>query len=476
MTHKFTPPTQDEMDAILRTDLATFIWQVFETTEPADFTPNWHIDHIAHELQQVIDGKERFVVFNVPPGYTKSVSINIAFTAFMMGLSSRNRIISASHSHNVTVNMSNKVKDVLNSDWYRRIFPDLHLKTDVENRQDYYKTTDGGFRRAVTVGMGVTGDGGNVLLIDDPIDAGEASKKSGLALTEVNRWFDGKLYSRLRDKKKGIIILIMQRFNEDDLAGHLLKSKRLKFKHVNIPAIEETVGGKDYDCGSYIYHRPEGELLCPAIEDHEQMEIAKERLGSYEFAAQYQQRPAPMGGGLIKIDQFKRYKAAPDVFERIVQSWDTAIKAGQLNDPSVCTTWGITGNASYLLDVFVKRMEYPELKKAAINMAAIWNPNRILIEDKASGQSLIQELRRTTQLPIIAVNPVLDKITRMSSQTSHIEAGKIYLPTEASWLSAYEHELMLFPNGSHDDQVDSTSQFLQDIVKGDMTARIRVLG
>lgn len=165
-------------------------------------------------------------------------------------------------------------------------------------------------------------------------------------------------------------------------------------------------------------------------------------------------------GNVIKLEWFRRYSGEPDGVVAVVQSWDTGIKPNQVNDPSVCTTWAVTRHGAYLLHVFRERLTFPALKAAAIEQARLYKPTHVLIEDKGSGQSLIQELQEGTALPVIAIEPEGDKVSRMIGATGPIEAGKVYLPTSAEWLQAYEGELSIFPLAPHDDQVDSTSQFI----------------
>jgi len=171
-------------------------------------------------------------------------------------------------------------------------------------------------------------------------------------------------------------------------------------------------------------------------------------------------RKAEDVGNIVKLAWFPRYDAPPEKFDRILQSWDTASKAGELNDFSVCTTWGILKKQIYLLHVWRKRVEYPELKRAVIDQDRLFSPYVILVEDKSSGIALIQELRREGLYKIKEVKPDKDKIIRMTTQTGLMENGQVHLPREAPWLQAYETELMLFPVAAHDDQADSTAQAL----------------
>lgn len=185
-------------------------------------------------------------------------------------------------------------------------------------------------------------------------------------------------------------------------------------------------------------------------------------IGEYNFAGQYQQSPAPLGGGLVKADWFKRYDAKdlPAPFERIVQSWDTANKATELSDYSVCTTWGINGKNLYLVGLLRRRLEYPALKRAVLEQQRLYNASVVLIEDKASGTQLIQELIAAGCHGVTRYQPTIEKVLRLHAQAAMIENGFVYLPDTAAWLAEYHHEITTFPKGKHDDQVDSTSQFL----------------
>jgi predicted phage terminase large subunit-like protein len=193
-------------------------------------------------------------------------------------------------------------------------------------------------------------------------------------------------------------------------------------------------------------------------------------IGEYNFAGQYQQMPAPLGGGMVKPVWFRHYAPSelPPTFDRVVQSWDTANKASELSDYSVCTSWGISGKNLYLLDVLRRRMEYPELKRAVREQYERFRPSVVLIEDKASGTQLIQELVHEGLYAVTRYQPRQDKVMRMHAQTAMIENGFVRLPETAPWLAQYLHEMTVFPNGRHDDQVDSTAQLLDWFKRGDV--------
>ena len=203
-----------------------------------------------------------------------------------------------------------------------------------------------------------------------------------------------------------------------------------------------------------------GEALHPEREPLETLNHIREALGEYNFAGQYQQSPAPLGGGFVKAEWFKTYTATPEKFEMILQSWDSANKASELSDFSVCTTWGVKEKHIYLLHVFRKRLDYPDLKRAVKEQAQAFGPQTILIEDKASGTQLIQELVAEGMHAIQKYEPSMNKVVRMNTVTSMIECGFVHVPDKAAYLAEYLHELANFPNGKHDDQADSTSQAL----------------
>jgi len=188
----------------------------------------------------------------------------------------------------------------------------------------------------------------------------------------------------------------------------------------------------------------------------------RQTVGEYNFAGQYQQEPAPLGGGMVKAEWFRSYVSGeePSHFDQVVQSWDTANKSAELNDYSVCTTWGQKNRKIYLLHVLRRRMDYPDLKRAVCDQAERFRPTNTLIEDKASGTQLIQELIRDGVYGVTRYEPNMDKVIRLHSITGMIENGFVYLPTKSDWLEPYLHELTTFPSGKFDDQADSTSQAL----------------
>src|SRR6201987_129402 len=342
--------------------------------------------------------------------------------------------------------------------WYRQIFP-TRLAPHRQAVQEFI-TTRRAYRLATSTGGVLTGRGADIILIDDPLKPEEAL--SDAQRKAANEWYDHTLYSRLNDKRHGAILIIMQRLHEDDLIGHVLAQEG--WEVLSFPAIAEAdeLHRIETIWGAQCFRRRHGEALHPDREPLETLDRIRRTIGEYNFAGQYQQSPAPLGGGLVKVKWFKRYREneRPDRFDRIVQSWDTANKATELSDFSVCTTWGVKGKDLFLLDVFRRRLEYPALKRAVRDRQSLFNATVVLIEDKASGTQLIQELITEGCYAVTRYLPTSDKTMRLNAQTAIIENGFVHIPQSAPWLAEYLHELTVFPRGKHDDQADSTAQFL----------------
>jgi predicted phage terminase large subunit-like protein len=254
----------------------------------------------------------------------------------------------------------------------------------------------------------------------------------------------------------------MQRLHEDDLVGHVLE--REGWEVLSFPAIAEQDEEHLIETlhGRKRFARRAGEALHPEREPLSVLDNIRRTIGEYNFASQYQQAPAPLEGGLVKTAWFKTYAEIelPERFDQVVQSCDTANKLSELADYSVCTTWGIKQKRIYLLHVVRKRLNYPDLKRAVREQAGTHRATVVLIEDKASGTQLVQELVHDGLRMVKAVKPEGDKVMRFNAQTATIENGFVYLPREAPWLADYLHEMATFPSSKYDDQADSTSQAL----------------
>lgn len=441
-------------DDILAYNFPAFIGKTLSTVDPgAEFLPNWHINLIAEYLEAVRKSQITRLIINMPPRSLKSVCVSVAWPAWILGHDPKARIIAASYAASLSLKHSLDSRLLISSPWYQRIFPEVKLTRD-QNQKQKFMTTKRGFRLASSVGASVIGEGGNFLIIDDPISPAQAMNKNWRE--HVNSWFDHTFSTRLDNKKKGRIVLVMQRLHSEDLSGYLLAKGG--WEHLCLPAV--AVSKQKYSFGGVKKEREAGELLHPGREDMLLIERAKVELGSSAFSAQYQQNPLPDEGGMVKRNWLARYTNLPDVFDNIVQSWDTAIKSGAHNDASVCLTFIEAQGRSYLRDARVLRLEYPDLKKMFYKMAEEFKPNVILLEDKASGQQLLQDVKRESHLPLLGITPKSDKISRFAAISAMIEAGKLVLPQQAKWLADFEAELFSFPGGAHDDQIDALTQYL----------------
>ena len=277
----------------------------------------------------------------------------------------------------------------------------------------------------------------------------------------VKDWFDTTVFSRLDSKADGVIIIVMQRLHVDDLVAYVQDKE--DWTVLNLPAIAQMDEEFVLSNGRR-FTRREGEVLHPEREPLQVLENIKNNIGTPYFSAQYLQQPIPLKGNFIQWEWFQFYDKLPrEGGDEIVQSWDTAMKATERSDYSVCTTWHIQGERYNIVDVYRERLDYPALRKAVIEQAKKWKTNVLLMEDSASGTALIQDIRSQNAPGVPypkAVKPTDDKVVRMARPSAKIEAGHVYLPRNAEWLGEFKNEFMAFPEGAHDDQVDSVSQFL----------------
>ena len=448
--------TRTEYDALLRQDFPTFAARCFHQLNPqTDLAMNGHLEVIAAKLAAVCQGKIRRLIINLPPRHLKSLMASIAFPAWCLGHNPSAQILCVSYAQDLADKLARDCRGVMLTPWYRGIFA-TRLAAHRQAVQEFI-TTRQGYRLATSTGGVLTGRGADFILIDDPLKPEEALSK---ALRQAcNAWFVHTLYSRLNDKRHGAIVLIMQRLHEDDLVGHVLAQE--PWEVLSFPAIAEAdeVHRIETIWGPRCFRRRQGEALHPEREPLATLDHIRRTIGEYNFAGQYQQSPAPLGGGLVKLAWFKRYREnqLPERFDRIVQSWDTANKATELSDFSVCTTWGVAGKELFLLGLFRRRLEYPALKRAVCEQQSLFGASVVLIEDKASGTQLIQDLIADGCHGVTRYQPTGDKTMRLHAQTAVIENGFVHIPETAPWLAEYLHELTVFPNGKHDDQADSTA-------------------
>ena len=454
-----------EYRVLLRQDFCSFVQRCFHDLNPqAEFHMNWHLQVLAAKLDAVRRGTIRRLIVNIPPRHLKSLCASVALPAWCLGHEPTSQVLCVSYAQDLSDKLARDCRGIMASGWYRQLFPTrLSPKRQAVGE---FATTGNGFRLATSVGGVLTGRGADLIVIDDPLKPEEAL--SDAQRSAANAWYDHTLYSRLNDKRTGAIVLIMQRLHEDDLVGHVLEQEA--WEVVRFPAIAEA--DEEHRIETVLwprrFRRGTADVLHPAREPQVTLDAIRRTLGEYNFAGRYQQAPSPLGGGLVRREWFRTYAPSdlPGRFDRVVQSWDTANKATELSDFSVCTTWGIVGKNAYLLHVLRRRMDYPDLKRAVRDQQRLHGAGVVLIEDKASGTQLIQELIREGLHAVQRCRPELDKTMRLHAQTAIIENGFVYLPQTGAWLDAYLHELTTFPRAKHDDQTDSTSQFLDWFKQG----------
>lgn len=466
------------LTSLLRNDFKSFVVKVFNEVSPnAKYSDNWHVDVICNELMNVIEDKQNCLIINIPPRYMKSIICSIAFPAFVLGHNPKASVIAVSYSDELALKLALDCKKVMEASWYKEIFPNTRLSKNKKSVDDF-ETTKGGGRYATSVNGTLTGRGADFIIIDDPIKPMDAM--SDLLREKTNDWYGNTLYSRLNDKRTGKIIVIMQRLHEDDFTGYLLDTDP-DFKHIKIPAIaevDEIWRVKDRVLDKYkTFRRKAGKPLQPEREDLEKLDNARKYMGEFNFSGQYQQNPMPKEGGVIKKNWLKFYDRE-ELFKSInrgeievagiIQSWDTANKVLEHNDYSVCITLlRDTNEVSYILDVYREKLEFPALIRKIAEKYAVEKEKQkhsidLLIEDQASGTSLIQALKTDHEIYPQGIKPEYDKQTRLISISHLIENGKCLFPSDKPhWWMEFEKELLRFPRVKHDDQCDALSQALQ---------------
>jgi predicted phage terminase large subunit-like protein len=428
------------LQAMLRSHFPSFLHKSLNSISPGTkYLHNWHINAISEKLQAIADGKITRLIINIPPRYLKSICVTVAWPAWLLGHNPSTKIMAASYSQALSNKHSQDCRLLINSPWYQDLFPNTKIAKG-ENQKSKFVTTKRGFRFATSTGGTATGEGGDILIVDDPQNPNKINSKKYRENTI--EWFEQTFVSRLNNKKTGAIVIVMQRLHAEDLCGYLLEHKKEQWDLLKLPAI---------------WDEENGTVLHKEREDLASLQKLKVELGEYNFSAQYQQNPVPNKGAMIEKSWLRYFSADEKLeFSQIIQSWDTAIKAKDEHDYSVGITIGVHNNGYYLLDIVRAKAEFPGLINLVKNFANKWQPRAILVEDKASGQSLIQSLE--LKLPLIAIKPKFDKVTRFAAHTTLFEAGKIFIKSDSNWRLALEQELLSFPKSAHDDQVDALSQ------------------
>lgn len=468
-----------------RRSLVHFIrrgWSVLEPGQP--YVHGWHMDAIGEHLEAVHYGWIKRLLINVPPGTMKSLATNVFFPAWEWGPRGcpSMRFIGASHEESLAIRDALKMRRLVTSYWYRTLWPEVQLVGDQKEKKNFENSATG-WRQACPV-KSMTGKRGDRVAWDDPHSVEDQYSKP--ALETARRVFRETLPTRLNDPKESAIVVVMQRLNTDDISGEIL-SGDYGYEHLCLPMEYEprvyvsSIGFEDP-------RKEPGELLFPERFPPEVVERDKKIMGPHATAGQFQQRPAPLGGGVFKDDYWRYYDKLPALLYRKIFA-DTAQKIKERHDYSVFECWGYDrdGNA-YLIDLLRGKWEAPELitaanafwaKHQAATTATLGRLRAMAIEDKSSGTGLIQSLKRgdsatgRKKIPVVEISRGRDKYLRALDAAPTISAGMVWLPREAPWLSDLLEEARSFPNGAHDDQLDPLMDAIEELNPANLDASDR---
>tara|TARA_R100000963_G_scaffold35010_1_gene30983 strand:+ start:942 stop:2387 length:1446 start_codon:yes stop_codon:yes gene_type:complete len=432
-------------------------WHIIEPSIP--LSTNWHhkylCDTLQEEAERINEGKPKTkdIIINIPFRSTKSILVTVMFPVWTWIKNPKLRFITASYSADLSIEHSTRSRDIITSDWFQNRWGDVfHIKKD-QNLKSRYENNFLGVRRATSVGGTVTGQGGDFLIVDDPVSPQHAA--SEIERENANEWYRTTFYSRLNNPLTGVRIIIMQRIHENDLSGFLINNEsRLKYKHICIPAeLSDDVKPKaledKYDKdGLFWSDRFNKDIL----DDY------KQALGSYGYAGQLMQTPTPINSGMIKADWFKidntKYIDEKTVVDFVI---DPAYTANEKNDPSAILAYTFRENKWQIIDCINVRKEFPELIKFIpqwVVKNGYTNSSRVYVEPKASGKSIVQTLKRETGLNIREDKPpTKDKVARVSDISASLESGRVSL-LRGKWNEEFLNQLVRFPSAKHDDMVD----------------------
>ena len=424
------------------------------------FIDGRHHKVMAKAFERVAKGEIKRLIINMPPRHTKSEFASYMLPAWFLGKFPKKKIIQCSNTAELAVGFGRKVRNLLDSEQYAEIFPNVKLRHD-SKAAGRWATNEGGEYFAIGVGGTVTGKGADLLIIDDPHSEQEAALAASdpSVYDKVYEWYSSGPRQRLQPG--GSIIIVMTRWGKRDLTGRILQG-----------VVEKD--GEDWEVIDFPAILPSGNPLWPEFWPLPELEALRNELPSSKWNAQYMQQPTSESGAIVKREWWKEWETdTPPRCEFIIQSWDTAFTKNERSDYSACTTWGVFYKDEnpddahiILLDAFKRRMEFPELKDTAYRHYMEWEPDAFIVEAKASGAPLIFELRQMG-IPVSEFTPSRgnDKIARINSVSDLFASGKVWAP-RTRWAEEVMEEMAAFPNSDHDDLVDSSTQALIRFRKG----------
>ena len=440
---------------LAQTRFIKFVEKVWPT-----FISGAHHKRMAEAFERVAQGKCKRLIINMPPRHTKSEFASYLLPAWFLGKFPHKKVIQASHTAELAVGFGRKVRNLVDSDVYHDIFPELSLQSD-SKAAGRWNTSKGGDYFAIGVGGAVTGKGADVLIIDDPHSEQEAAMAASNpeVYDKVIEWYTSGPRQRLQPG--GAIVIVMTRWSQRDLTGQVLKAAAQR-------------SGEDWEVIEFPAILPSGNPLWPQFWSLEELEALRNELPNAKWQAQYQQNPVGNESAIVKRDWWKIWEAdRPPSCEYILQTWDTAFEKNNRADYSAGTTWGVFkndedyGNSNLiLLNTYKKRVEYPDLKRDVLAEYNMYEPDGVLIEKKASGAPLIYDLR-AMGIPVQEFTPGKgqDKVARLNAVSDIIASGKVWVPN-TRWAEELVDEIAEFPSGEHDDLVDATTLALMRFRQG----------
>lgn len=413
-----------------------------------------HLAPINAAIEDIAAGRLTRVIAAMPPRHGKSYTFSENGPAYVSGRNPGIKFMQGAYGADLAEDFGRAVRSQMQSPMFRQLFGfgvSQHVRA-----AGHFRTIGEGSYVAGGINSPFVGRGANWFHIDDPFKTRKEAE-SQTYRQQVIDWLQAVVYDRLEDFDDGrsnILTICATRWHPEDLSGWVFKHLADEgFVYIALPAVVNAAGAR---CAP---DEPGAVPCFPEKYSLERYARIKRVTGSYEWEAKWQQNPRPKGGGIFELDWFRRYRVLPRVVYK-VHSWDTAQKNELTSAYSVCEYWQTAAGRHYLVDVDRKRLQYPELKRRVIALAERDNPDEIMIEDKASGISLIQDLRKETRLPIHAVEPEADKVTRAFGESALIESGLVSLPESAPFLADFESEIEGFPGTTFSDQVDSMTQYL----------------
>ena len=422
------------------------------TLNPTEtFLDNWALQVIAHHLNLCAERKITRLLILIPPRSLKSMMASVAFPAYLLGRDPSTKVITVSYNQDLSTKFSNDTRSIIKSDWFRQLFPHTVISQYKDTQSDF-ETTKHGVRYATSVEGALTGFGSDFIIIDDPLKANEANSES--ARKKVNNWFDGTVLTRLNNPKQGVIIVVMQRLHVDDLAGHLIEQGG--WTVLKIPAIAET--DTVYQLGNGKTHTYKaGELLHPARLGQKELDELRNNMGTAAFYAQYQQAPIPPAGNIFKWEWFKQIDKPPE-FSEVVMSVDVA--ASTNGNYSAFTVWGHRDGSWYLIAVYRHKLELPAVRQRLLDLDKKYRPDLVVVDGVGVGYGLFQELRAQGFLHVEKTSGT-GKIVDAHAILPMIEGGRVSILANCPGLADFRNEVIAFPDGKYDDQVDSMVQLLR---------------